>query len=281
MVIGVDIGGTNLRAGVVMNGGLVRKSDVVLTRKDSLSDTLSQLINLLRPLVGNAVSGIGVGVPSVVDVKKGIVYNVMNIPSWERVELKALLEEEFGVPVFINNDVNCFTLGEHRYGLARDYSSVVGMTIGTGLGSGIIINNQLYSGSNCGAGEIGLLPYLDHTLEYYACSSFFEAIHGITAMEAEQLARQGDLRGLHIWEQFGVHLGFVIKAVLYAYDPEIIIMGGSITKGYPFFYKILRESLQDFAFPESIRKLKVLPSQNENIALLGAAALVQEQLCKV
>lgn len=276
MVIGVDIGGTNIRAGIEAGGDIIRKSERQLMEKESLEATLSQLTDLLRPLAAYPVSGIGVGVPSVVDVERGIVYNALNIPSWERVELKAILEEQFQVPVSINNDVNCFTLGEHRYGLARSYNSVVGMTIGTGLGSGLIINNQLYTGSNCGAGEIGLLPYLDRNLEFYACSSFFESIHGITAREAEQLAQHGDRRGLRIWAEFGGHLGVVIKAVLYAYDPEIIVLGGSIAKGFPFFHRALRESLIDFAFPESIRRLKFLPSQNDNITLLGAAALVQQ-----
>lgn len=281
MVLGIDIGGTNLRAGVESGGKIIDKRVVPLIQKGSLEATLAQLILLIRPLLAYPVRAIGVGVPSVVDTEHGIVYNAVNIPSWERVELKAILEKEFNLPVFVNNDVNCFTLGEHRYGLAKSYNTVVGMTIGTGLGSGIIINNQLYSGSNCGAGEIGLLPYLDRNLEFYACSSFFESVHGITALEAERLARSGDAKGLQVWAEFGVHLGFVIKAVLYTYDPEIIVIGGSISKGYPFFYKALIESLDDFAFPESLKRLKFLPSEDENIALLGAAALVESQKCKV
>jgi glucokinase len=236
---------------------------------------------LISPMLAYPVSGIGVGVPSVVDTERGIVYNAVNIPSWERVELKTILEKEYKVPVFVNNDVNCFTLGEHRFGLARNYNSVVGISIGTGLGSGIIINNQLYSGSNCGAGEIGLLPYLDHNLEFYTCSSFFESVHGISALKAEELAEKGDPRSLRVWAEFGLHLGFAIKAILYTYDPEIIIMGGSISKGYPFFYQALRKSMDDFAFPETLKRLKILPSQDENIALLGAAALAELQKCKV
>ena len=281
MILGVDIGGTNLRAGIELEGQIIEKSVMPLHHKESLAATMGQLIGLLAPLVSYPVSGIGIGVPSVVDIERGIVYNAVNIPSWERVELKTILEKEFRLPVFVNNDVNCFTLGEHRYGLAQSYSSVVGLTIGTGLGAGIVINNQLYAGSNCGAGEIGLLPYLDSTLEFYSCSSFFEEVHGLSARKAEELARKGDTHSLRIWAEFGVHLGFVIKAVLYAYDPEIILIGGSISKGYPFFRNSLRESLGNFAFPETVKRLKILPSQNEDIALLGAAALVELQKCKV
>ncbi|MBU1821077.1 MAG: ROK family protein, partial [Bacteroidetes bacterium] len=279
MIVGVDIGGTNLRAGLVENGKVIEKKEVALRDKHSLPATLAQLFRCIEPLTRYSLSGIGVGVPSVVDTENGIVYNTLNIPSWERLELKAILENEFGVPVRINNDVNCFTLGEHQYGQAQSHSSVIGMALGTGLGAGIIINNQLYTGSNCGAGEIGLLPYLDRTLEYYACSSFFEAIHGISAREAEALARKGDIRADRIWAEFGVHLGFVIKAVLYTYDPEVIVLGGSISKAYRYFKNALLEGLEDFAFPESIKKLKILPTQDENMAILGAAALVQPTVC--
>jgi glucokinase len=84
-----------------------------------------------------SVTGIGIGVPSVVDVETGIVYDVTNIPSWKKVELKSILETKFGLPVRVNNDVNCFILGEHRHGVARGFRSVVGLAMGTGLGGGI------------------------------------------------------------------------------------------------------------------------------------------------
>lgn len=278
MKIGVDLGGTKVKAGVESNGSIIQQSTIMLQQKESLSSTLAQLIDLIKPLTQYPVSSIGIGVPSVVDVERGIVYNVANIPSWEKVELKYILEEEFNLPVSVNNDVNCFTLGEHLFGMAKDYNSVVGMTIGTGLGSGIIIDNQLYTGNNCGAGEIGLLPYREHNFEYYAGSNFFDAIHGISALEANRAALAGDKKALSLWAEFGVHLGFAIKAVMYVYDPEAIVLGGSIAKAYPLFKAGMLEALDDFAFPESLKRLKIFQSQNDNIALLGAAALVSQDL---
>ncbi|WP_428656522.1 ROK family protein [Runella sp.] len=280
MKIGVDLGGTKIKAGVEKNGSIIQQNTILLQQKESLSATLTQLIDLIKPLTDYSVSSIGIGVPSVVDTDRGIVYNVANIPSWEKVALRDILEEEFNVPVFVNNDVNCFTLGEHRYGMAKDYNSVVGMTIGTGLGSGIIIDNQLYIGNNCGAGEIGMLPYRDHTFEYYACSNFFDAIHGTSAIEASREALAGNKRAISLWSEFGVHLGFAIKAVLYVYDPEVIVLGGSIAKAYPLFKAGMMETLQDFAYPESLKRLKIFQSQNDDIAMLGAAALVAQE-CKV
>jgi glucokinase len=276
MTIGVDLGGTNARVGLVDNGTIVRQRSMVLQDKDSLSATLAQLIDLIRPFVESSVNSIGIGVPSVVDIDRGIVYNVANIPSWEEVALRDILEKEFDLPVFVNNDVNCFILGEHQFGLAQGYRSAVGMAIGTGLGSGVVIDNQLYTGSNCGAGEIGLLPYLDKNIESYAAGDFFESVHQTTALEASQAALLGEPNALKLWDEFGKHFGNAVKVVLYTYDPEVIILGGSIAKAYPFFRTKMFDSMADFAYPVTLRRLKIFQSQNENIALLGAAALVRQ-----
>ena len=155
MNIGIDLGGTKIQVGIEKDGRIIHKTKALLQEKDDLRSTLDQVIQFIKPLTAHKVEGIGIGVPSVVDVEKGIVYNVTNIPSWKKVALKDILEEEFNLPVFVNNDVNCFTIGEHKFGLGKDYSCMVGMSIGTGLGSGIIIGDKLYAGINCGAGEIG------------------------------------------------------------------------------------------------------------------------------
>lgn len=276
MTIGVDLGGTNVRVGVVDNGVIVHQKSHALHDKESLSSTLSQVIALIRSLVDHTVSGIGIGVPSVVDIEQGIVYNVANIPSWEEVALRDILEAEFNVPVFINNDVNCFALGEHLFGMGQGYSSLVGLAIGTGLGAGIIADNQLYVGSNCGAGEIGLLPYLDKNIESYAATDFFRLIHHTSAFDAHQQARDGNAHALALWNEFGRHFGHAVKVVLYTYDPDVIVLGGSIAKAYPFFKSAMLDNMADFAYPVTLRRLKIFQSQNENIALLGAAALVRQ-----
>jgi glucokinase len=275
MFIGVDLGGTNIRAGIVAKGVITSVNQELLIEKESLHKTISQLISVIAPLVKPEVRGIGVGVPSVVDTEKGIVFNVVNIPSWKRVELKNILETEFKIPVSINNDVNCFALGEHYYGQAKAFSSFVALALGTGLGAGIIISNALYSGSNCGAGEIGALPYLDKNFEFYTSSSFFESVHSTTALKAYEAALQGEKSATDIWSQYGLHLGNVIKAIAYTYDPEAIVLGGSIAKAYMFFEDPMKRSMSDFLFPETMKRLEILRSQIDNIALLGAAALVK------
>lgn len=276
MIIGVDLGGTKVRAGVAVNGAIENQRQQLFKSRGSKDETLGQLIDLIRSLYTPAVEGIGLGVPSVIDLETGVVYNVVNIPSWDRMPLRDILEETFNVPVRVNNDVNCFALGEHRYGLLNGYRNAVGMTSGTGLGCGLIINDQLFEGSNCGAGEIGLLSYRDENIEYYASGNFFQAIHGVSAIRAHDLAVEGDKNALEWWREFGTHMGQAIKTVVYAYDPEAIVIGGSLSKAFGLFQAAMLESLQDFTYPQSIRRLKVMQSVNENITLLGAAALLEK-----
>lgn len=274
MVIGVDLGGTKVRAGLANKGSIENQKQQLFRSQGSQSETLEQLMDLIRSLMVPGVEGIGLGVPSVVDADRGIVYDVVNIPSWKRVPLKDILQEAFAVPAEVNNDVNCFALGEHRHGHLKGFRTAVGITSGTGVGAGLIIDGRPFYGTHCGAGEIGLLSYRDHNIEYYASGNFFEAIHGVSAIAAHERARSGDTVVKEWWKEFGGHMGHVIKTVVYAYDPEAIVIGGSLSKAFGLFKESMMQSLRDFTYPGSIEKLRIFQSDNEDITLLGAAALV-------
>ncbi|MCK5705619.1 MAG: ROK family protein [Cyclobacteriaceae bacterium] len=274
MKIGVDLGGTNIRAGLINNNSIINMKSALLSNKDNLESTLDQLRSLIHKVYVSSVTGIGIGVPSVVDMENGIVYDVVNIPSWKEVHLGKILEEEFKVPVFINNDVNCFVLGEKYFGHGKNHKSFVGIALGTGIGSGIIIDDKLISGVNCGAGEIGYLPYLEHDLEYYCSSNFFDKEHNTSGYQAYLDAKQNCPKAIELWAEFGRHLGTALKSVVYAYDPEAIILGGSISKSFSFFKEQMELSLKDTYFPKSMEKLKIYVSEVENVSMLGAAAQV-------
>ncbi len=278
MKIGIDLGGTNIRAGLIDDSKIIKLNAIPLQEKHILESTLDQLKSIIRSVYTPEVTGIGIGVPSVVDLEKGIVYDVVNIPSWKEVHLRDILQDEFGVPVFINNDVNCFVLGEKYFGFGRDHNSIVGIALGTGIGSGVIIDNKLFSGTNCGAGEIGYLPYKDHDLEYYCSSNFFEAIYNTKGHEVYTRAENNDKEALKLWDEFGYNIGVALRSVMYAYDPEAIILGGSISKALPFFEKQMYTALNDTYFPKSVEKLKIYVSEVEHVSMLGAAAQVDQYL---
>lgn len=275
MTIGIDLGGTNVRAGIRQGDAVSNYRQVALQHKDSLQKSLAQLIDLLRPLISEKIRGIGVAVPSVVDAEKGIVYDVVNIPSWERVELKSILEDEFGIPVSVENDANCFALGEHLHGKAKGHPAVVGITLGTGVGAGLILGGRICRGSNGGAGEVGYLNYLDRDFEFYGGSFFFSEVHGTNALEVYKRAKRGELEALAIWENYGVHIGHLIKSLVYAYDPGAVVFGGSIANAWEFFEPSLRATISSgFHFPLSMKRLEILKSENEHITILGASSLL-------
>lgn len=274
MEIGVDLGGTNMRVALVQEGVIVKKEVAECPSKGSESEVLNQLIELIDKVMVPGVEGIGIGVPSVVDAQAGIVYHVANIPSWQQVPLKQILEESFAVPVYVNNDSNCFVLGEKIGGHGKGYRDIVGITIGTGIGAGLIINHELYGGQDTGAGEIGSLPYLAHDFEYYCSSGFFVTYYQTTGREAAEKALAGDVEALAIWREFGSHLGELMKAVLFAYNPEAIILGGGIASAFSLYEAAMRERMETFPYPETVKRVQIFVSQINDIALLGASALV-------
>ena len=271
MKIGVDLGGTNVRAALVDGTSILKIEKASCPAKGTQEEVIEAIAALIEPLVCDKVTSIGMGVPSVVDTAKGVVYNVANIPSWQEVPLNDIFEKRFGIPVHINNDANCFSLGESRFGQGRGYKDVVGITLGTGVGSGIIINGHLYEGRNAGAGEIGCLSYLDKDYETYCSTPFFVA-HNTTGAELAAQAQAGDAQAQALWNEFGHHLGELVKAALFAYDPEAIIFGGGIAAGYPHFEASMRKTVETFPF-ETAKDVKILFSTNGDMGLYGASVL--------
>jgi glucokinase len=272
-IIGVDVGGTNARAAVVRHQQLGEVSSIPINPSGSAEEVLDQVCGLIDRTKPRDVDGIGIGVPSVVDLETGIVYDVQNIPSWRKVSLRSILEDKYSIPVLVNNDANCFALGEKHFGKGVGYRSVIGLIVGTGFAGGIIVDGRLYSGKNCGAGEFGMIPYRDSIYEHYCSGQFFPRRVGRTGAEVSQRAAQGDPEAVKVFAEFGRHLGEGIKTILYAYDPEMIILGGSVRKSFRFFQDAMWESIHSFAYSNSLKSLRIELSELEHVAILGAAAL--------
>lgn len=271
-IIGVDIGGTTIKGGLI-EAGRIKKQLVSETKSSEGGDiTLNILINLIRSLINSNTVSIGVGVPSVVDRIKGVVYNVQNIEKWEEVFLKDILEREFNLPVFIDNDANCFAMGESKYGVGKEFANFVGITLGTGIGGGIIQNRKLLCDANCGSGEFGELAYQNSILENYCGSRFFNE-YNMSGLEIANNATLGDEKSLQIFDEYGKHIAALVKSIVLVIDPQAIVFGGAIAKSFNLFEKSMYRHLNDFPYPNSIKKLKILQSELDNIGILGAGAL--------
>lgn len=277
-VLGVDLGGTNISVGRVEEMKISRLFTRSISAHGSEKQILDEVIQAIKSAFDQEVAAIGLGVPSLVDVEKGIVYDVQNIPSWKKVHLKEILENIFHRPVYVNNDANCFALGEKHFGKGKRFKNLVGLTVGTGLGAGIIIDNRLYAGTNCGAGEVGSILYKEHIYEYYCSGQFFKNFYNVAGSQVFENAKKGDKKSLEIFEEFGVHFGNAIKTVLFAFDPEAIILGGSVSRSYPFFKKSMWQEIVTFPYRHVLESLVIDISEEAHISILGAAALYFDAL---
>ena len=272
-IVGVDLGGTHVRAGRVRDGNIESSVSRPISGSASAGVVLGEVFGAIDAVLDKGVSGIGFCVPSVVDVDTGVVYSVANIPSWREVPLKDELERRYKVRSFINNDANAFAIGELYFGKGRGYRNLVGIVIGTGMGAGVVINGHLYSGTNCGAGEIGNIAYRESTLENYCSGTFLRQASGMDGATVYDRARAGDPVARELFASLGTALGDAILIVLYAYDPEIVVLGGSVSRAYPFFEPALRKRLERYVFPHALRRLQIVCTDARDVALLGAAAI--------
>jgi glucokinase len=270
--IGIDLGGTSIKLAKIENDSITQHIVELTPQEENQDVAIDLIVYMIKKLINQNTEWIGIGVPSVVDRKLGIVYDVQNIKGWKRVELKSILEAVFSIPVFIDNDANCFAIAEKYYGCAKSYQNIVGLTIGTGLGGGIVQEGKLLDDVNCGSGEFGEIPYRDSILEDYCASKFFTS-KGYTGKEVFELAEQDSVEAAKIFNEFGYHLAFAIKIVMLTIDPEIIVLGGAISKSYKFFKEAMYEELKNFPYQNSLINLKILTSELENSALFGAVAL--------
>lgn len=277
-IIGVDIGGTKIHAALVQNQQIVKDYSCPTPFNKSKEEVIQAVESAIQQLFSDDVVGIGIGVPGLVDLETNEVIDVLNIPSWDRVPLKAILEKSFKVPVYVNNDANCFALGEKYYGKGQPFKNFVGITIGTGLGAGIIINNHLYSGKFCGAGEFGTIYYRDGMVENYASGQFFKA-QELDGAELFTLAGKQNEAAIQKFYELGEHIGRAIANVLYSLAPDAIILGGSVANSYSFFEKGMHAVLKnEFEYQRLYQALKIEISELKNSGVLGASSLVLDAL---
>ena len=275
MILGIDLGGTNLCLGLVDGGKVLKMTSVPsFDRSFTLEQTLEYLAEQISAVFDESVEKIGIGVPSVVDVKKGIVYDAANIPSWKEVHLKDFLEARFGVPVNINNDANCYAMG--AYGLYPEDArpeTLVTVTLGTGMGIGIVDHGRLMCGVNCGAGELGYLDYNGGCLEEF-CSKQFFAKYNADSYELSKAAQAGDESAQAIFNEFGRHLGYAVTLLLYAYDPSHIVLGGGIANALPLFREAMMETVRKkFPFSANVDKLHVDVQTSCETPIIGASLI--------
>ncbi len=273
--IAVDMGGTKVHVALVKNSRILSESKFSTATYQHKSDLLTGIINAIGNHFTPRVKGIGIGVPGLVDEERGIVYDIQNITDWDRVPLKDIISEAFPVTISIANDANLFAMGEQTFGKGMTYQNVLGIALGTGIGAGLVLNGKPYTGKISGAGEIGSIPYLDKTIEDYCSGKFFLHQHQYSGEHFARLAALNDKNAINLFNEFGHHLGKMIKLLLFVLAPDAIIFGGSISKSFALFEPAMRKELESFPFQKVIEPLIIEFSEISNAALLGAAFVAE------
>jgi glucokinase len=301
-VIAVDLGGTNMRVALVDTHFQVVYKEYSYTQAFRTKDTLIaallhslDLIIKVRALKKENIVGIGIGLPGPIDVAQGVVHFFPNIPGWKEVKLKSILQEAVRLPVFLDNDANLMALAEHRLGAARGFANAVCLTLGTGVGGGIILNGELYRGSSFAAGELGHIPINEDgprcncggvaCLEsYIGNKSIREQVRKlfrkhVPLEEVSVLAKHRDARAVQIWSDVGRRLGIALVGVVNFLNPDVIVIGGGVSNAGPILFKKVRETILRQAMAVHSRHVKVKKAQlGGDTGLIGAALLVKESL---
>ncbi len=309
-VIGIDIGGTNLRGALVSRSGSIIKHLSVPSQADNgidlVIENLGNLIDEIRR--GQTIDGLGIGIPGIIDSARGVITQAPNILHVYNYPLRDVLIEKIGrnTAVFIENDANCAALGELWKGIGENVNSLVLLAIGTGLGGGIILNRRLWRGADGMAGEIGHMTISPDGAKCNCgntgCLETFTSAVGIRRMVKEGLddrtvrtslrekvqnvpkerlpeivreaAVEGDKFALWIWEEFGRALGMAIANLVNLLNVEMVIISGGLSNAWELFIDKAVDEAKKRGLRAPMERVQIKRSTlGSNAGLLGAAYL--------
>jgi len=301
-IIAIDLGGTNLKCALLDLNLKIRARTSFSTKSFNDKDKLIQGIIdsvdsfiLNQKLARSAILGVGIGLPGPVDALGGIVHFLPNIPGWKEVGLKKILEDKTKLPVFIDNDAKLMTLAEHKVGAAKEYKNVLCLTLGTGVGGGLIINDSLYRGSDNAAGEAGHLPLNEKgprcgcgargCLETYIgnkkITNEASRLFGrkITLEEVSALARKHNPEALKFWDQIGRKLGLALSGIVNLLNLDLIVIGGGVSSAGKFLLESVQEVILLRAMRVQAKRVKIVRAKlGPDAGLIGGGILVRMKL---
>jgi glucokinase len=302
--IGIDFGGTSVKLGVCHGAELLVTDDPIPTANfagpAALIGEMAVRVEKLQKQYP-AICSIGVGVPGLVDFERGFVHELTNVPGWKHVPLKAILSEKTGLPVLVENDANAMTYAEFRYGAAAGLQNVIGLTMGTGIGGGVVLNGRMHRGSSCAAGEIGQMSIhfdgkpghygnlgalekytgnhqiAEHAVQRYAEAGIEKDIAECTPKMIAIAAQSGDDIARQIWGEVADWLGTAIASIAWLLNPDAFVIGGGVAQAGDLIFDPLKRKVQSMLSTVVWEKLQILPARFSNEAgIIGNAALAAD-----
>jgi glucokinase len=299
--IGVDFGGTSIKSAVAQAGQIVERGRVIDTTEhegpETLMTALFEVIDALRKKHPE-VEGVGIGLPGFVDCASGVVHHLSNVPGWTDVPMLQILRERTGLKAAIENDANAMAFGEYRHGAAKGATNAVCITLGTGVGCGLILDGRIFRGSRFAAGEIGhtsidfygprgvygtpgdLEVYVgnkqigERASRLYTAAGKARSAEECTPADLAKLAEAGDRTALALWDQLGTELGAALVDAIWLLNPDAIVIGGGVSKAGPLIFDPVIRTIRERVSPLFHEQLRVVAAKLGNDAgIIGCAEL--------
>ncbi|MCJ7614432.1 ROK family protein [Candidatus Bathyarchaeota archaeon] len=315
LMLGVDLGGTKVNVVLVDAAGCLlcaHKSHISPDKEPNrVIDDISTGINLCLNETGLKAEALGIGVAAQVDLE-GVVRGSPNL-GWRNVPLKKMLEKQFGLPVFVTNDVRAAAWGEWRYGSGKGVDDLAVLFVGTGVGGGVISGGNVLSGCTNSGGELGHITIVSDgrkcrcpnkgCLEAYAGGwaiaeraqeairtlshegrsllSLAGSVNQVTAVTVSQAYREGDLLARLLVEETGRYLAAGVVSIVNAFNPCLVVLGGGVVEGIPELISIVKDIVPTMALEAAVENLKIVKAAlGGDAGAIGAAALAQELVAK-
>lgn len=290
-LIGIDLGGTAIKLGRFNQGGeLLAEAELPTPRPampGAVSVAIAEAIDALDP--EHRADRVGIGLPGPTDAAGRIARISINLPGWVDVPLAAWLEPRLDRRITLANDANCALVGEAWLGAARGVGDVILLTLGTGVGGGILLGGELFSGHGGAAGELGLIT-LDPegpacrsgnrgSLEQHCSIGGLARLSPLDPRQLNRLADAGDPEALAVWDRYGQLLGTGLSSLIYVLTPQRVLIGGGLSAAFRHLLPSLRREIEARVLAVSREGLEILPCALGNGAgRLGAARLALQRL---
>lgn len=311
LFLGIDLGGTDTKYGIVDGEGRVLRSAKNPTHgEEGYEKVLNRIAEFAKDLINGypGVTAVGMGCPGPLNSRLGIVYETPNLPGWNNVPVQKILEEKIGLPVTLNNDANAAAFGEFWVGAGKEVGSMILFTLGTGVGGGIILDGKLYDGPDTTAGELGhMVINFDGPKCGCGNKGCIEAYASATAIRRDvkqalasgvqtsieipdgaeddfgtkvvfDAAVKGDKFAIELFEKVGFYLGVAAGSIVNIFNPEMIAYGGALSNAGDFIFEPLKKTMKEIAFETPAKRCEIRQASLGNDAgIIGAAGLAMKR----
>jgi glucokinase len=316
-VIGIDLGGTKISTVLTNRDGTIIARDYRETRAmEGQKAVIGRILDAGSRVIEQAsippsqVAAVGIGAPGPLDIEAGVVITPPNLPGWDHVPLKQIVQDHLGITTYLDNDANAAALGEYRFGAGQGVQHMIYVTVSTGIGGGLILDGKLYHGDGGIAGEVGHMTVLPNGPRC-ACGGLghLEALSSgpaiarqarervaqgtvtlmttlaendperITAKLVAEAANQGDEEAECVLSEAMDYLGIGMASLVNLLNPQLIVIGGGVANIGERLFQPVRQAIDTLAFPDAAKAVRVVPAQLGNDAgVLGAAAVALSKL---